>query len=244
MIWILACTATEPETGALCGDGFDNDGDGAVDCADRECARESVCQDTGGPSPRDTGDADVDADGDTDTDTDVDADTDVDSGRWDTGDVDEVQVDAFFPLQTSAWTYSKDDESLELRITRSGQWVTYELIQDEVVVGGFLGEDRNYVLDITAVLGVDTSFDVDPAPGLVWYDQKPNSGTSSSSVDYEGRMTAVIEAPFDCDGGSCLVYEARGEGTLEVVRSEWVLVRGQAPAEITYGGLGGPWRHE
>lgn len=33
----------EPETGALCSDGIDNDGDGLIDCADPDCFREPAC---------------------------------------------------------------------------------------------------------------------------------------------------------------------------------------------------------
>jgi hypothetical protein len=72
-----------------CRDEKDNDGDGAVDCADPDCGDFVFCQDTGGGDSDETGstadgdadadtDADGDSDGDADGDTDADGDADID----------------------------------------------------------------------------------------------------------------------------------------------------------------------
>ena len=75
MLLVLISCTDPPDTGAdwegqaagECADGADNDGDGAFDCNDTDCA--------GAP---DCADADADTDSDTDTDTDTDSDTDTD----------------------------------------------------------------------------------------------------------------------------------------------------------------------
>ena len=42
--FILACGSPEPESGALCQDGLDNDQDGLTDCGDPDCLVSTACE--------------------------------------------------------------------------------------------------------------------------------------------------------------------------------------------------------
>lgn len=156
-----------------CSDGADNDGDGAFDCADTDCAGAPACEesDTDTDTDSDT-DADTDADTDTDTDTDSDTDTDTDTAfpAHECFDVPSTSCPPDTPFAGSAggfglqyaslsWAYSSrcelsyaapvylrrpaDLESLAVTVDARDRWTGI----------GFLAVDDRVVLDLEAPSG-------------------------------------------------------------------------------------------
>lgn len=112
MFCLLFCFACEEEsageneqfsldgfevTSAQCSDLQDNDGDGEIDCEDKDCEGFIFCSSEYSDSDTDS-DTDSDADGDTDSDADGDADEDVPQFTWvlrdNTG---KAQLGQFYP---------------------------------------------------------------------------------------------------------------------------------------------------
>lgn len=210
---ILACSALPPEgstSSAECVDGFDNDQDGRLDCADPDCSGQTVCE-------ADTGDT-----GDT-------------GDQPDSG-VLVADMARFWPQHQSAELhYLGDEDEGLLRVETEGGFTVWSFQGGETEVGWTLSTDGDGVW-LHAFTGPEVSLELDEP--VLWAPREILPSEAWDATNGEVALFAFAETMLDCEAGElsgdCVFLVIEGDGGLEVLSGEWLLLEDVGP---TFMGL-------